>query len=233
MTDSQKVELFLDSWRRLETAAERLVKTKNGANPVVQLCRDARFARYREELDYCREVRNLLSHQAKLDGEYPVCPSDAVLTLLQQVLRQLENPPRLVDVMTPIDKLLRAAPDSRVLKTMRRMRELGISHVPVLQNKRVVGVFSTETIFQAVLDGRPTPEETTELKALADYLPIESHAEHAYRFVAKTMTAEEAEKLFSDAQGRTCKLRLLLVTASGRADRPLVGVVSPYDLLQL
>ena len=82
---NRKTEQFLDSWRRLETAAERVVGSDSRSNAVLRLCKDPRFSAYREQLDYCREVRNLLSHQAKVNGEYAVYPSDAVLELLDTV----------------------------------------------------------------------------------------------------------------------------------------------------
>ena len=45
------------------------------------------------------------------------------------------------------------------------------------------------------------------------------------------MPLADAELLFDRASRRGNKLKLLLVTATGSIDDPLLGVVTPYDLL--
>ncbi len=228
---NQKTEQFLDSWRRLETAAERVVGSDSRTSAVIRLCRDPRFSAYRDELDYCREVRNLLSHQAKMNGEYAVYPSDAVLEMLNTVLKKLEDPPRVTDVMTPLEKLVTAQEDTPVLEVMRRMRSRSLSHVPILKNNRVQGVFSVETVFQGVLDGKWPVEGDTTLKEYAAYLPTAGHMGSEYRFVNRGTTLANAELMFEKAHSRNRKLKLLLVTKNGGEDEPLLGVVTPYDLM--
>ncbi len=228
---NQKTEQFLDSWRRLETAAERVVGSDSRTNAVVRLCRDPRFSAYRDELDYCREVRNLLSHQAKVNGEYAVYPSDAVLEMLNTVLKKLEDPARVTDVMTPLSKLVTATENTPVLDLMRRMHSRGLSHVPILKNDRVVGVFSVETIFQGVLDGKWPLEADTTLKEYTNYLPANGHMGSEYRFINRSTTLANAEIMFEKACNRNRKLKLLLVTKDGGEDEPLLGVVTPYDLM--
>ncbi len=232
LTHNQKTDLFLDYWRQLETAAERQLKGDDrGGNVVLRLCRDKRFSAYREQLDYCREVRNLLSHQAKVDGQYPVTPSDAMLRLLRQVLDKIEDPPRVQDAMTPVDRMLTASMDSPVLSVMRQMRQRGLSHVPLLQKGRVQGVFSVETVFQALLDGDGCLRAEAVMSDYADYLPLHGHMGHSFGYIRRTATLADAEAMFDKAYGRERKLKLLLVTQDGTDNKPLQGVLSPYDLM--
>lgn len=227
---NEKTEQFLDTWRRLETAAERVVGNTGRTNTVLALCKDPRFSALRDELDYCREIRNLLSHQAKIDGEYAVHPSDAALEMLETVLQKLESPPLITEVMTPVENLITVQDVFRVTETMRRMQEKGLSHIPLLKKERVLGVFSIETVFQAVLDGCPI-DETTLIRDLSDYLPLEKHVNYEYRFVSKGTTLQAAENIFRKGSNRIRKLKLLLVTRDGRPDSPLLGVVTPLDLM--
>lgn len=228
---NSKTDQFLDAWRRLETAAERVVGSDSRSNAVLRLCKDPRFSAYREQLDYCREVRNLLSHQAKVGGEYAVHPSDAVLEMLNTVLARLEAPPRVTEVMTPLEKLLTAQEQDLVLDIMRQMRSRGLSHVPVMKNDRVKGVFSVETVFQGVLDGKWPIDKNTTFREYADYLPADSHMGCDYRFIHRNTTLDNAELMFEKAGKRTRKLKLLLVTKNGGEDEPLLGVVTPFDLM--
>ena len=57
--NNQRAEEFLDLYRRLETAAERLTGTDSRTSSVMKLSRHRDFQKYREELDYARQVRNL------------------------------------------------------------------------------------------------------------------------------------------------------------------------------
>lgn len=228
---NEKGELFLDTWRQLESTAEHLVGSDNrGGNVVLRLCRDPRFAMYRDRLDYCREVRNLLSHQAKLKGEFAVTPSAAMQEMLEEVLHKLEDPPRVASAMTPVAKMLVATPETPVLPVMRRMRQQGISHVPLLRNGRVIGVFSVDTVFQAVVDGGCHAEPDTTLSAFAPYLPTDRHMDQNFKFVEKDLPLADAALLF-DRSGNRNKLKVMLVTASGSTEEPLLGVLTPYDLL--
>ena len=79
----------------------------------------------------------MLSHQAKIDGEYAVHPSDAALEMLETVLQKLESPPLITEVMTPVENLITVQDVFRVTETMRRMREKGLSHIPLLKKERV------------------------------------------------------------------------------------------------
>lgn len=229
---NEKADRFLDTWRRLETVAERIVGPDDrGGSTVVRLCRDPRFSGYRDRLDYCREVRNLLSHEAKVNGEYAVIPSDAMQQMLEEILEKLEYPPRVTEVMTPADQLITVTPASCALATMRRMNQLGVSHAPLLENNRVTGVFSIETIFQAVMDGICRIEEDTPVSIFAHYLPLDCHMGQDFRFVDQGTTLTAAKSIFDKAYDRNHKLKLLLVTRGGGAQEPLLGVLSPYDLL--
>lgn len=229
---NEKADLFLDTWRRLETLAERIVgPDEHGGSSVLRLCRDPRFAQYRERLDYCREVRNLLSHEAKVEDEYAVIPSDAMQRMLEEIVTKIEDPPRVTEVMTPVERMLTVKPGSPVLGAMRRMRAQGLSHVPVLDSARVIGIFSVETVFQAVLDGECRVDENTTIAAFTRYLPSEGHMGQDYRFISKSATVATAESIFDRAYDRNRKLKLLLVTRDGTDSGALLGVLTPYDLL--
>ncbi len=233
MSPNQKTDLFLDLWRQLESAAERQLRgnSSSGGSAVMRLARDKRFSGYREQLDACREVRNLLSHQAKVNGQYPVHPSDAMISMLRQVLQRIEDPPRVQDVMTPVEQLLTAEPHSPVLPIMREMRGRGLSHVPLLQNGRVKGVFSVETVFQAMLDGAASIGEEVTMQEYADYLPLAAHMSYSFGFIRRSLPLAEAEAMFEKGRSRERKLKLLLVTSDGTDAKPLLGVITPYDLM--
>ena len=52
-----------------------------------------------------------------------------------------------------------------------------------------------------------------------------------FAFVGKTIPLTEAGAIFDGAYSRKHKIKLLLVTATGRSSERLLGVLSPYDLI--
>ncbi len=230
MNDRQTDE-FLDGYKRLEAAAARLVGCDGHGSVVLKLARHRDFQQYEEQLDYCRQVRNLLTHEAKIDGQYGVTPSPAVMAFLQKMLTMLEHPRTLARQMTPVGRLLCAHRPDPLLPLMKQMLAKGFSHAPVLESGRVTGVFSVDTVFQWVLAGQPTISEQTTVDDLAEFLPLSRHPSRSYEFVPPDMPVRDAEDLFDKAYDQNQQIKLLLVTDKGDPRHRLLGVVSPYDLL--
>ncbi|MBR4868247.1 MAG: hypothetical protein IKU10_03740 [Clostridia bacterium] len=61
-------------------------------------------------------------------------------------------------------------------------------------------------------------------------LGLEQHK--GVRFVSPDLSLEQGKELFRHIPAKHKRVKLLLVTQNGRADRPLLGVVSPYDILK-
>ncbi len=229
---NQRAEEFLDYYRRLETAAERVMGTDSRSSSILKLSRHRDFSKYRDELDYARQVRNLLTHEAKLNGQYGVVPSDNLLRFMEKTVNRLENPPVVSQIMTSADRLVTVKGGQKVLPLMEEMEGRGVSHVPLLKNGRVQGVFSTETVFHWILDQNPPFTLDTTIEELANYLPLSAHHRHGYAFVPPSLLLSDARDLVDKAYNRNCKIKLLLVTHNGKPDGNLLGVVSPYDLLE-
>ncbi len=225
--NNQQAELFLDTYKRLETAAETLVGNNSRSSSILRLSHLPEFSRYRDELDYCRQVRNLLTHEAKIGGAYGVVPSDQLLAVLNKVLRQIEDPPTVGEYMTPVSHLLTAKMEDAVLPFMTQMEEKGITYLPVLENGVVVGVFSQRSLFRWLLSHRTLDETVTFRQMDAQLAPHQG-----IRFVSRQLPLEQAKLMFQRINGKHQRVKLLLVTGNGQSERPLMGIVSPFDVLK-
>ena len=220
---------FLDLYRRLENAAESVVGSGRGSS-VFRLEKHRDFAAYSDQIACFREVRNFLSHEPKFGGEYAIHPNKSVVESLRALLELVENPPRVRLYMTPLSSLITASRITPVLPLMEKMQQNHISHVPILESGRVDSVFSVETVFQAALGGYHLSEETL-VQDFAQYLPLDRHMGQDFRLAAPDMLLREARAVFDQAYSRSRKLKLLLITENALADAPLLGVLSPYDVL--
>ena len=142
--ESVRSEQFLKQYRRLEGLLEKRYAARgmSTGSVVMEYLRDADSAPCRAELDLCREIRNLLTHNADGDGEPVVEPSQAVLDMLGRVIDHVRRPRLAIDYATPRENIMFARTGDSVLETMRQMQRMGFSHVPVLDRGGLLGVFS-------------------------------------------------------------------------------------------
>lgn len=227
---SREVTEFLDNYRRLEAAAAAFLHVDARSGVIPRLIRHPKMEIYRDELDCCREVRNLLTHEVKVGGEVPLLPGPGMNAFLRRVIERLENPPRVRDRMTVRERLYVVTPEVRLTEALIEMEKRSLSRVPCLSGGRVTGMLSIEAVFRVFLD-RVKVDDRTIVADVMPYLALDVAPSVAYRFVSPEMLLEEAERLFSRAYGRNCKIRALLVTEGASPSAPLLGIVSPYDVL--
>lgn len=228
-------EKFLNLYKSLEEALETRYRERGQSvsSPVSQYLKEREAEPFRNDLDLCRQVRNLLSHTADVDGETPVQPADALIRVLREVLDFVQRPPLAVEYATPYDALLRARPDDLVMPVMRRMVDCGFSHVPVMRGRLVLGVFSASTPFSQLITGRTPPiDEQTEMSALSSLTRIDQHLTERFLFVSDGISVPEAQRLFTLDRKREKRLAALFLTSNGQQSGDLTAMMTPWDFVK-
>ena len=105
-TGMNRTETYIELYKELEELAVSRYGYPADGRAVYQLQRRPEFKSIREELDYCREVRNLLQHRKRLGDSFPVEPSGAMLELLRSVIARVEAPPRAKDIQVSFPEVL-------------------------------------------------------------------------------------------------------------------------------
>lgn len=228
-------EKFLNLYKSLEEALETRYRERgqSASSPVSQYLKQKEAEPFRNDLDLCRQVRNLLSHTADVDGETPVQPADALIRVLREVLDFVQRPPLAVEYATPYDALLKARPDDLVMPVMRRMVDCGFSHVPVMRGRLVLGVFSASTPFSQLITGRTPPiDEQTEMSALSSLTRIDQHLTERFLFVSDGISVPEAQRLFTLDRKREKRLAALFLTSNGQQSGDLTAMMTPWDFVK-
>ena len=198
--------VFLDLYRQLEETLEQRFREsgRKYGSVVMDFMNDDEGASFREDLNVCREVRNLLSHHAAIHGQSVVEPSEALIGVLREVIEYVRRPQPAMDFATPRDKLMIAYLDQSALRVMREMQKRGFSHVPVFQHGEFMGVFSVSTVFSYVIDevGHGMDKRTT----IGDRFE-RKRGQHTKRLVA------------------------IFVTENGQFGERLLGMITPWDVI--
>ncbi len=126
-------ERFLNLYRDLEEVLGVKYQTRSGA---IQHFGAKEGARWQEELNLFREMRNLLSHHGKIEKEAPMQPSEPSIRILEEILEYAKHPPAALSIATLTDQLYCADGSELVTDLLEEMEQRGFSHIPVVDEKR-------------------------------------------------------------------------------------------------
>lgn len=227
-------EAFLRTYRVLEELLEIKYarSTRTTSSVVMEFLRDEDSLPFRESLDLCREVRNLLTHNAEPDGGPIVEPSEGLLRALERVVEAVKQPLLAMTFATPADQLLTAHYGSPALKLMRQMQQRGFSHVPVLDRDRFQGVFSVSTVFCHLADhpGQSLDPRST-VKLFKPYLPVEQHMSERFLFMDPQANYPQVKRAFERDVSSRKRVAAIFLTGDGSPQGQLLGLITPWDVL--
>lgn len=227
-------EKFLELYKALEELLT--VKYSDGrkytGSTVMRFYNDDEGKKWREELNICREMRNMLSHHAKVGGKPVFEPSIEVIGVLRQIVDEVKNPPVAMTVATPADKLVTCDHGDTVRDVIHMMKEQGYSHVPVLEKDRLAGVFSAGTVFSAV-EKYGDVRDGARIRDFAEFLPPERHETETFGFVSDSAPYSGLKYRFTAKGPRERRLAALFVTANGNKHEPLLGMITPWDMIKM
>ncbi len=226
-----RTETFIELYKRLEELAMERYGYPADGRAVYQLQRRPEFRSIRDELDYCREVRNLLQHRRKLKESFPVEPSGAMVDFLRGVVARVENPLRARDIQVPLSAVMHRSMEDLVRPAMLEMRERGFSHVPILSGGVVTGVFSVNTVFTCLLEGEVLGiDEQMRFSDLRAWLPPEKHRAESFRFIREDKLVDEIAAMIEKAQARHDRIGLMFTTRTGSPRDPILGLLTAWDV---
>ena len=223
-----KTELFLDKYKQLE---ETVRKKFGGAGSVSRLETLPEFRRMSAKIKYCRELRNILQHNPKLNGEWGVEVNDRMISFLDELILMIKKPPRICDNAIGIKDILYAKLGSSVLDTMKIMKQRDISKIPVLDGGCVVGIFSYASVFSYVLANSGLPDYKTVFSDIMSDISIDGDHSKYYRFAKWNVYCSEIQRMFDEAYDNHIRIKLVLLTRDGTRNEKLMGIVTPWELL--
>ena len=223
---------FIELYKRLESAIRDKYDVPQGTGAVSWLIRNERgFGGVRDELNYCREVRNLLQHGESLQGDFAVVPSAGMLACIRSVLERVEGLPRAIDLCVKTRDVYSASLKDSMLAAMRVMCDRSYSHIPILEDGRVKGVFSAKSLLTCIIEnGMKRLDETMTFEQIAGLLPLDKHGSETFAFVPQDMLAPSIAELFQRARTQSKRLGVVFVTAHGKQSERLLGLLTAWDM---
>lgn len=228
---NSKAELFLDKYRKLEATVSARYNLSSSDSAVGYLERRPEYRAIKSELAYCREVRNLLAHNPKVKERYAVEPSDEMIDLLDQTVDRINNPLKARHICVPIGKVSCRVMDDYVRPAMMEMNERVYTHIPIMKEGVVIGVFSENTLLSYLIDDEIVSiDNNIKFLDIGKYLPLDQHRAESFRFVGQETLVSEIEDIFAAAVKNSDRIGLIFVTKSGKKTEKLLGIISAWDI---
>ena len=223
-------ERFLNLYRDLEEVLGVKYQIRSGA---IQHFGAREGARWQEELNLFREMRNLLSHHGKIEKQAPMQPSEPSIRILEEILEYAKHPPAALSIATLTDQLYCADGSELVTDLLEEMEQRGFSHIPVVDEKRrLTGVFSVGSVFAHTRSRPDQPVAGLRVRDMEAVLPPQRHIMEKFYFVDKDASCYEIKKLFQKSDAGSRRVAAVFVTVGGNEKSPIMGMITPWDVLR-
>ncbi len=218
---AKRAGIFVD-----RASLDYLIKELSGKSRVV--------AKYKDEIITIKEIRNINTHHRGNNFKYVACPSPEVNDRLRFIIDEIANPPTAYasKMCVKRENICFRTFDDTIDDTIAEMVERRFSHIPIMENGKLVGVFSEGTLLDIVnVKNAMVMDETTKFEAIRDAIKTENHAVEEFTFISRKTDIYEVEDLFKDYFERKDRLGCIFITENGKEDEEILGMITAWDVL--
>ena len=230
MENTSRTEEFLDKYRQLEALVRAEYNLGKNDSAMNFLLKNKAFVDIENELDMCRETRNLLSHNPKIKGKYAVEPSDSLLELLDNVINRIEHPLRAKDVMVRKNDLCYMSMEDKVRDAMLAIKEHSYKQIPILNDGVLVGIFSAKTLLDIMISAEGTSiDSSVSFNDICKYVAVDEE-DKTYAFVSQDMLVSDIGLMYKDNLSKTDRINIIFVTHSGKSTERILGIITAWEI---
>ena len=230
---NQNADIFIEKYKKFENLARTVYKIDDAESIPYELCKQKRFRNHEATIKYCQNIRNFLQHNPKYNGENIVYLNDPAIDMVDELIKIVENRPKCKDIAILDKNVYKRTKTDRVKEAMSAMRANVYTHVPIVNSDNIVeGVFDENSVFNylaaeeiACIDDDLTFEQ------MKDYISLNNREMEEFIFVKASLYVDDLEKKFEEATGKGKRIGMAFITVSGKSDSPLVGIITPWDIL--
>ena len=75
-------DIFIDKYKQLEEVVRSTYHLKDNDSISFYLSGQVKYQRFKDDIKYCQDVRNLLSHKKKLNNSFAVEPNKQMIEFI-------------------------------------------------------------------------------------------------------------------------------------------------------
>ena len=229
---SNSIDQYIEEYKKLEEAVRRVHGVDNHDSIVTVLKK--RFPNDATVIQSCAELRNFYSHNAKLNKRFIADVSDEAIQYVERLTKSVNNRQKCGERCIKFKDIFWKSLDDNVRDTMTIMQKKLYTHVPILENGKVIGVFDENSLFSylaAQEDGICIFDDKLSFSDLKDHIDLNNREMEEFCFFPINRFTDQAAEEFNNAQKRGKRIGLMLLTASGKSTDDLQGIITPWDII--
>ncbi len=191
------------------------------------------FAKFKDDLYAFSNLRNAIVHNPDIKYADPIAePHEYVVKKYRNIINLVLNPPVALDsIAIPYDRIYTTTLNSKAFDVTNEMVRNAYTHVPVVEENKLIGVFSESTVVSYLSKNRGSVLLDEPLVSeFVEYIDIKRNESEYYEFVKKDILVIDIEDMFHRGFKDNKRLAVVFITENGRLDEKLLGLVTVWDL---
>lgn len=237
----ENAEQFLQCYNRLDKYMRMLTQSSSSTPHAELLDRIRKYdldntighPRNNEFLKDMARLRNTIIHNPKEDGEVIALPLQSVVQRYADLVDKVISPPQCMELAIPRASVLSTSRNDRILDTARRMKKAEYSHIPILENEVVTGVFSESSLYTYfTLRGELVLDEAATIADLGEVTALSAHSSECFRFLPPSADMDDLLDLFQNIKHGRKRLAMVFITHDGQPTGRLIGLLTAWNVLR-
>ncbi len=200
---------------------------------VAELARSNRVvARHQQELRAISQLRNSLVHNPMASLAQPFAsPHPLIVERYGQIRDALLHPANALSVAIPAAKIYTAKLSSNLVEIITTMDKNTYTHVPIIENDKMVGVFSENTLLSYLAEhGEAVITKDMTVATLGAFIPLSAHRSETFAFLPRNASFGEVFEIFNKAIKVRQRIGMVFITQTGKSHEKPLGIITAWDL---
>ena len=225
-------QLYIEKYKQLEAVVRKTYGLPEQDSISYFLKKQDKFNRYYDDISFCQEVRNFMQHKKKINARFAIEPNDAMLAFIEQLINKVESRPQCKDICIKFQNIEWRALSDSVKATIKVMRQKVYTHIPIIENGVLIGVFDENSLFNYVAENEIVDVDNELCFAdIRQFLSIQDREMEEFLFVKSTMYVEDLEKEIQKYFSKNKRVGIAFLTVNGRENEPIQGIITPWDII--
>lgn len=184
---------------------------------------------FKKDLEQYARLRNAIVHEKMEVGFYIAEPNAKVVNHIEKIANILSQPNYALTIATK--NVVHFDYNDSILKVTAAIKDHGYSKFPVYKNKTCQGLLTAGSIVKWMAQNMENSIVNLSDIKVADIMTYEKN--YRVDFTSKEINIFDVENIFEKAHKKKSKLEAVIITENGRADEKPLGIITPWDLIQI
>lgn len=228
----QNSSSFLAAFNEIEKTLKTSLPNTHGYRPFASMISDLKrtnavVRKYETDLREFADLRNAIVHE-RTDPNYVIAePHESTVRKIQFILGELTNPERIYPKFRRSVETLSL--ETSVGQALSLIRDFAYSQFPVYDNGTCIGLITDNGITRWLAHHVEEDLISLSESTISEVLELEENTQR-FKFMNIHMTVYDAKEVFNTPSD--LPLSAILITQNGRAQESLLGIITPWDILQ-